>query len=98
MGSPLLYPALKIAVKCICRSPLTLIQIILLHGTDKVRPGVEVMRPRLLEAPQAEETSLIGSAAGKGPPARDAGVTCPALHIQVKSLQRRHRHLSLTPT
>lgn len=56
------------------------------------------MRPRLLETPQAEEASLICSTAGKGPPARDAGVTCPALHLQVKSLQCCHWHLSLTTT
>ena len=76
----------------------TLLQIILLHGTDKVRSRVEVVWPRLLEAPQAEETALIGGAAGKGPPAGDAGVTCPTLHLQVKGLQRRHRHLPLTAT
>lgn len=56
------------------------------------------MRPWLLETPQTEEASLICGTAGKGPPAWDAGVTCPALHLQVKSLQRRHRHLSLTTT
>lgn len=56
------------------------------------------MRPWLLEAPQAEEASLICGAAAKGPPAWDAGVTCPALRLQVESLQRRHRHLSLTTT
>lgn len=78
--------------------PLTLIQIVLLHGADKVRSGVEVVRTRLLEAAQAEEASLVGGAAAKGPPARDAGVTCPALHLQVESFQRRHGHLSLTTT
>ena len=31
---------------------LTLIQVILLHGADKVRSGVEVVWPRLLETPQ----------------------------------------------
>lgn len=56
------------------------------------------MRPWLLETPQAEEASLICGTAGKGPPAWDAGVTCPALHLQVKNLQRCHRHLSLTTT
>ena len=56
------------------------------------------MWPRLLEAPKAEETSLICGTAGKGPPAWDAGVTCPAFHLQVKSFQCRHRHLSLTTT
>lgn len=78
--------------------PLTLIQVILLHGADEVRSGIKVMWPRLLQAPQAEETSFICGAAGKGPPAWDAGVTCPAFHLQVKSLQCCHRHLPLTTT
>lgn len=73
----------------------TLIEVVFLHGADEVGPGVEVVWPRLLEASQAEEAPVVGGAAGKGPPAGDAGVTCPALHLQVKSLQRRHRHLPL---
>lgn len=79
-------------------SPLTLIHIIFLHGADKVRSGVEVMRSWLLQAPQAEEVSLVCGAARKGSPTWDARVTCPALRLQVKSLQRCHRHFSLTTT
>lgn len=82
----------------IARSTLTLIKIIFLHGADKMRSGVEVMWPRLLEAPQAEEASIVCGAAGEGPPAWDAGVTCPALCLQVKSFQCRHWKLSLTTT
>lgn len=77
---------------------LTLVQIVLLHGADKVRSGVKVVGPRLLEAPQAEEAPLISGAAGKGSPAGDAGVARPALHLQVKGLQRRDGHLPLATT
>jgi len=75
----------------------TLVQVILLHGADEVRPGIEVVGPRLLEAPQAEEAPPVGSAAGEGPAARDAGVARPAAGLQVEGLQRRHRHLPLAP-
>lgn len=77
---------------------LTLVQIILFHGADKVRSGIKVVGPRLLEAPQAEEAPLVSGTAGKGSPAGDAGVARPALHLQVKGLQRRDGHLPLATT
>lgn len=77
---------------------LTLVQVVLLHGADKVRSGVEVVWPRLLEAPQAEEAPLTGGTAGEGPAAGDAGVARPAARLQVEGLQRRHGHLSLAAT
>lgn len=75
---------------------LTLIQVVLLHGVDKVRPGVEVVGPWLLEPPQAEEAPPAAGAAGEGPPAGDAGVPRPAVHLQVQRLQCRHRQFPLT--
>lgn len=77
---------------------LTLVQVVLLHGADEVRPGVEVVRPRLLQAPQAEEAPLAGGAAGEGPAAGNAGVARPAAGLQVEGLQRRHGHLTLAAT
>lgn len=56
------------------------------------------MWPRLLETPQAEEASIICGAAGKGSPAWDAWITCPALCLQVKGFQRRYWHFSLSTT
>lgn len=56
------------------------------------------MRPWLLQAADAEETLLVGGAAGKSSAGGDAGVAAPALGLQVESLQGSHRHLSLTTT
>lgn len=77
---------------------LTLVQVVLLHGADEVRSGVEVVWPRLLEAPQAEEAPLAAGAAGEGPAAGDAGVARPAARLQIEGLQRRHGHLPLAAT
>lgn len=75
-----------------------MVQVVLLHGADEVRPGVEVVRAWLLQAANAEETLLVGGAAGKRSAGGDAGVPSPALGLQVERLQRSHGHLSLATT
>lgn len=74
---------------------LTMLQVKHLHSVDKMRTGVEIVRPRLLQATQAKDAAFSHSTASKGPAAGQAWVPGPCTGLQIKSFKSSHWQLAL---
>lgn len=74
---------------------LTLHRVEHLHGVDEVGAGVEVVGPRLLQPPEAEEDAVGRGAGGESAAAGHAGVARPAPRLQVEGLEGGDGQLAL---
>lgn len=74
---------------------LTMLQVKHLHSVDKVRAGVEIVGPWLLQTTQAKDTAFSHGTASKSSAAGQAWVSGPCAGLQIKSFKSSHGELAL---